>query len=134
MIELPREIISDIIGYFRNYEDEEYKGLGVGSKDIEVHRRIYERYIRKRKEIEKEMKKGMKWNEKINFSVLEKKLDKNMEKMYGKTKRKYGFNEINHKEIWDKMRKHSSYKKEKRDEWMEMYFMLYNRIERAKEM
>jgi len=121
-MEVPREIVSDIIKYFRNYEDEEYKGMGIGSKDIQVHKIMYGVL---KKKIEEIRKKTSDENEEYEM------IDEYMDKIYRKTEKKYGFNEFEHQRIWGKIVKHSSYKsKEKDEEIVNMIPMIYLRTKR----
>src|SRR3989338_5151252 len=86
---IPREIVSEILLYFRNYKDELHRKFKVGPRDIDMHLLIMRKYDNiRRKQINKKNQDG----------IIE-----NMVEYYDTLYEKYGFGEGEHTVIINKI-------------------------------
>lgn len=95
---IPREIVSEILLYFRNYKDELHRKFKVGPRDIDMHLLIMRKYDNiRRKQINKKNQDG----------IIE-----NMVEYYDKLYEKYGFGEGEHTVIINKIQEINLFLKE----------------------
>jgi len=108
---LPREIVSEILLYFRNYKDELHRSFKLGPRDIDMNFLIMNNYVHN-------WSKHM--NKQTQNSVIE-----NIVAFYNNLFEIYSFTEAEHIVILNKMHKINLYLKNKYMEKNDIYDSYY---------
>ena len=95
MNNLPREIVSEILLYFRNYKDELHISFKLGQTDIDMHLLIMNKYDNI-------------WSKQTSYTAI-----KNIEEFYDELFKKYIFTEAEHIFILNKMQEINIFSKQK---------------------
>ena len=112
---LPREIVSEILLYFRNYKNELHRKFKLGPRDIDMHSLIMNKY-------------NNIWSKQINKKNQDRIIE-NMVEYYNKLYEKYKFGEGEHLVLLNKMQEINLFVKEEHKNRDGKHYESYNRRE-----